>query len=701
VKIKFKLLLGVTGMVLFIMICSTVAVYLLLNKQNHAAVQQNLVKTIDLVKDDLNKRHRKQARDADKAVTVNKIGDGIKFIADFAGQLSITRGSYLDTTAAMVRFTAASDLWQTAVYDQEGALLAAVQAMPDGTITATFVHDSNPPTFEHARMKAGVPINEVDWQTSDVSVLPAFGNHLAGDPVAAKETVQHVIVDGAFCLRTTTPVHANVFNLETEAVEPRVFGTVVCWQRLDKEFVKTLAKLSGMDINLFSAQGESVTGTLSDYGRLPAGARADADTKRTADDQALVSAEIVVDDRGYLQAALPLHDGSRTTGWVCALISKKIVVANSRQMVMMMGLVYLGCLVVVIPLVYLFAASFSRLVASVVAGLKDIAQGEGDLTRRLPIKSRDELGDLAHWFNIFIERLQGIIGNITENANHLASAAAGLKNLSETMASGAIGMSDESEAVSSASEAVSQSTASIAAAMEQSSVNLSTVASAAEEMTATINEIVRNTEVANQITGNAVKQVNSASQRVSILGNAAREIGKVTETITEISDQTNLLALNATIEAARAGEAGKGFAVVANEIKELARQTATATAEIKSKIDGIQQTTVETVAEIENITGVIHEVSQIVTTISTAVGEQSNTTEEIAGNVAQASQGVNEVNEKVAESNLAVDQVTQRLVRVKQAANEISTESGTVNENTHALSRLAEELNHLVGGFKV
>jgi methyl-accepting chemotaxis protein len=409
----------------------------------------------------------------------------------------------------------------------------------------------------------------------------------------------------------------------------------------------------------------------------------------------------MVDDDGFFQAALPLHDGSRVAGWLCALVSRQTVAANTRQMVITMGLVYAGCLVVVIPLAYLFAASFSRLVNNVANGLKDIAEGEGDLTRRLEEDSKDELGDLARWFNTFIRRLQGIIREIAENAGHLAASASELKGLSKRMSTRATDISNESAAVSSSSEAVSLSTTAIASAMEQSSVNLSTVAAAAEEMTATIKDIARNTGNANRITGKAVDQVKSASQRVSILGTAAQEIGKVTETITEISEQTNLLALNATIEAARAGEAGKGFAVVANEIKELARQTAAATEEIKNKIGSIQDTTQSTVSEIENISVVINEVNQIVSTISTAVEEQSSTTGEIAGNVAQASQGVQEVNQTVADSTQAIDQVARTLVRVNRAASDMSGQSSAVDDSTHALSRLAEELNRLVGCFKV
>jgi methyl-accepting chemotaxis protein len=700
-KIKSKLLVGVTGVVLFIMICSTVAVYMLLNKQNHAAVRQNLEKTINLIKDDLGKRQAKQIRDAGQAVTVNKIGENLKFIADFAGQINITRDGYVKTAGALAQLISASDLWQAAVYDHQGLVLASVQAMADDTLTTVYAHGEDQRMFEHVRIKAGDPLNEAAWQQSESSPLSAIANRFSGNPVAEMETIQYIEADGGLCLQTTVPIHTNVYNRETEQVETQVFGTIVARQRLESDFSATLATLSGMDVNVFNSQGELNVGTLTGYSQLAGTDHTAVDTTRSIEMQSLTSAEITVNEEGFFQAALPLHDGSQTTGWLCAMVSRQTVTANARQMVITMGLVYLGCLVVVIPLVYLSAASFSRLVNNVASGLKNIAEGEGDLTRRLEENSKDELGDLARWFNTFIERLQGIIREIAENAGHLATSSAGLKDLSQKMTTSATDMSNESEAVSSASEAVSLSTTSIASAMEQSSVNLSTVAAAAEEMTATINDIVRNTENANQVTGKAVDQVRSASERVSILGSAAQEIGKVTETITEISDQTNLLALNATIEAARAGEAGKGFAVVANEIKELAKQTAAATAEIKEKIDSIQHTTQGTVSEIESISAVIDEVNQIVSTISTAVEEQSNTTSEIAGNVAQASQGVQEVNQTVADSTVAIDQVAQTLTRVNQASSDMSSQSSAVDDSTHALSRLADELNRLVGCFKV
>lgn len=333
--------------------------------------------------------------------------------------------------------------------------------------------------------------------------------------------------------------------------------------------------------------------------------------------------------------------------------------------------------------------------------LRDIAEGEGDMTRRLDAASKDEIGDMARWFNLFIEKIQDVIRGISASAQSLASSSANLSSISSQMSSGTADMSSRAGGVAAAAEEMSANMNSVAAATEEAATNMGLVASATEQMTSTVAEIARNMEKARNITGEAVADAKSASADIDALGHSAQDIGKVTETITEISEQTNLLALNATIEAARAGEAGKGFAVVANEIKELARQTAEATREIRGKIEGIQRSTQGTVTRIQGIGRVIGEIDGIVSTIATAAEEQSVTMREIASNVAQAAQGIQEVTRNVSESSAVSGEIARDIAGVNQAAGEMADGSNLVKMNAGELSRQSEELRALVGRFKV
>ena len=185
------------------------------------------------------------------------------------------------------------------------------------------------------------------------------------------------------------------------------------------------------------------------------------------------------------------------------------------------------------------------------------------------------------------------------------------------------------------------------------------------------------------------------------LGAAAKEIDKVTATITAISAQTNLLALNATIEAASAGEAGRGFAVVANEIKELARQTSAATENIKNKIAGVQASTQSAMNGIEKISTVINDVGAIIADIAAAIEEQSSVTKAVAGNIAQASIGVKDANVRIAQTASVSKSMAHDLTGVNTAVEEVRQGGEHVRTSTLELSKVAEQLTATAGQFKV
>lgn len=358
-------------------------------------------------------------------------------------------------------------------------------------------------------------------------------------------------------------------------------------------------------------------------------------------------------------------------------------------------------LLIILPVTLFMALPITRSLTQAINGLKNIAEGEGDLTTRLAATSEDETGELARWINTFIEHLQSLVRDVAKNATGLNAASSELSAVADQLSQGAEHASSKADSVTSVTEEMNARMTSVAAASEQASTNMGAVAAASEEMSMTVQEIAANSEKASGITRNAVTKAKTAREKVDLLGGAANEISKVTEVITEISEQTNLLALNATIEAARAGEAGKGFGVVANEIKVLASQTSDATLAIKRQVEDIQGSTRETVTEIRSISDVIVEVNDIVTTIAASVEEQAATTQEISGNVAQAARGLEEVNANVAETSQASENIAREIGAVHAGSVEVASSSTRVNTSAKELATLSEALTSKVSRFKV
>lgn len=384
---------------------------------------------------------------------------------------------------------------------------------------------------------------------------------------------------------------------------------------------------------------------------------------------------------------------------VC-ITTRQMEIRSREAWLQIIGAILIVDLVLVFALFFFIHRIIVKPIGHVRDSLEGIISGEGDLTQRLVITNQDEIGALADRFNQFVENLQKMISSISEKAKTIDRSSEDLLNISKNLSAGSDTVLVRSQTVASAAHEMSTSIGSVVSASEQATSNLNVVATASEQMSCTVNEIAANSEKTRQITIGAVQQVESATRKVGYLGQAAASISEVTEAITDISEQTNLLALNATIEAARAGDAGKGFAVVANEIKELAKQTALATQNIKMKITDIQQSTAETVSEIERIAAVIKDVDELVTTITASVEEQSISIQEIANNISQAFKGIQEVNANLAQSAHVTSDIADDIAHVSESVKDISSNSKQLNDRSTALSDLSNQLNGMFGKFK-
>ncbi len=356
-----------------------------------------------------------------------------------------------------------------------------------------------------------------------------------------------------------------------------------------------------------------------------------------------------------------------------------------------------------ILLALIFCYFLSNKISSTLKQSVDLAESlaVGDLTKRLDLQQKDELGLLATALNTMADKFNSMIGNMNKEVLGLSSTSSDLNVIAQSMSESSGDVSNRASSVAAATEQLSGNMNSVAAASEEASTNVNIVATASEEVTNSIAEVDSKTKEARSITEDAVQLANSSSVKVDALGEAANQISKVTGVITEISDQTNLLALNATIEAARAGEAGKGFAVVANEIKELAKQTAEATGEIRSSIELMQGSTDETVAEIRQITEVIGRVDEIVAGITESVAEQTATTNEITDNIQQAALGIGEVNENIAQSSSASVEISHDITEMSELAGDLSSTGNTVKESAESLATVADTLKSMVTQFKI
>lgn len=364
----------------------------------------------------------------------------------------------------------------------------------------------------------------------------------------------------------------------------------------------------------------------------------------------------------------------------------KNIAVKADEKMHTIGVILISIVAAVIVMATIGAMIISSLIAKpvqrVAAGLENISSGDADLTQRLPVTANDETGKVSMFFNTFVMNLQKIITKLQGDADQLNGAAISIHTTLKIIEEKATSTKTTSQTLFRSAGHMTHDMQEIASIMEESTGNINIVSTAIDELTSTVNEISATSAKAHANTEKTRAKMDELESEVNVLGQAGEDINKVTEAITAISNQVNLLALNATIEAARAGEAGKGFAVVANEIKELAKQTASAATEIQSRINHVQQVTKTTIAGINEAAGIVSENSEIVATIAGAVEEQSATVQEISKSLSAAADQIELADAKVSkaagyseEMAKMANVVTDAAIQVDKAVNDMASTS--------------------------
>ncbi len=319
--------------------------------------------------------------------------------------------------------------------------------------------------------------------------------------------------------------------------------------------------------------------------------------------------------------------------------------------------------------------------------LRDIAEGEGDLTQRLPVNSDDEVGQLARSFNRFIERVHSIISEFSVTSSELSASALSLSGTAKETERGVISQQSEIQQVVAAVREMASVVENVAHNVSQAADNAERADTDAEEGNRVVTATMAQIE-------SLSKDINVASEVIDRLQQESDNIGSVLDVIRGIAEQTNLLALNAAIEAARAGEQGRGFAVVADEVRTLASRTQTSTQEIQEMIERLQAGAKEAVQMMEKGT------SQAGESVSRAE-KASQSLDAITVGVSMIKDKTNQIASASEEQSAATREMEGNMENIAQVARQTSEGAVEIAASTASLAEMATKMEAIVKQFRI
>jgi|GEM_PF-2786618 len=402
------------------------------------------------------------------------------------------------------------------------------------------------------------------------------------------------------------------------------------------------------------------------------------------DEQMVNSLQTMTNQYNAIKTLLQDNTIASRTAMNKALADSKKNNQTSRNVMILIALVSAGLLGV---LSLLLTGVIIKPVRELNDILKDIAQGDGDLTKRIRIQSNDEVGEMAKWFNLFVDKLHDIIAQVKANTDQVSGAANEIGATASQMATGA---EEQTAQAGEVATSVEEMTSSII----QNSQSATETAKLAEETGIKAEDGSKAMKIMRKGMEAIVQSSVKTSEIIQSFSSSASQIGEITEVIYQIADQTNLLALNAAIEAARVGEQGRGFAVVADEVRKLAERTARSTKEIGDTIAAIQE-------DAQNASESVKEANQVVAQGEEATLKTEEALDAIVKSVNETMEMIQQIASASEEQSSGAEEISSSVESISSITQETSSGSERLAASAEELTSQTEALREVMDQFKL